>query len=149
VIKGNLKQITEKFGVIGRPAIFTIILGAAAAVNGYASAAAFILPPDNGLQSARFCDFTDSGCGIFAKGSLTMSTGPTADSLQGQPFLESLNAAADAVPGDADQKAGDLAVSGSEGAPPVPTPEPVSSVLIGFGLVGLGSLTRRRRRASE
>jgi hypothetical protein len=120
---------------MNRPLLFTIILSVAAA-NGFARQAAVILPPADGLESGSYCQIADSRVEI---------AGSTADSLVGQSFSVSLPGPYGTVTGDSGQALGNLAVSGVEGALPATTSEPMSYVLIGTGLLALGSFARRRR----
>jgi hypothetical protein len=113
-----------------RPLFITIILSVGAAANGYASPAAFILPPADGRQSSDYCQTADPGCEITAAGSIGIGSGST-------------------VTGNSGQADGDLDASVMEGALPTTAPEPMSSVLVGTGLIGLGSFARRRRWPNE
>jgi LPXTG-motif cell wall-anchored protein len=130
VSKVTHEQNTGKFGWMTRPLFITIILSVTAAANGYASPAAFILPPADGLQSGDYCQTADSGCEITAAGSIGIGSGST-------------------VTGNSGPADGDLDVPVVAGALPNTTSEPISYVLIGAGLLGLGSFARRRRGPSE
>jgi hypothetical protein len=113
---------------MSRPLLVTMILSVAVAAIGHASPAAFILPPADGLQSRTECHVADSSCG---------TAGLTS---------ESPNAT---VIGDSGPAGGGLGVSRVEGALPTSPSEPMSYVLVGSGLLVIGSFARRRRRASE
>jgi hypothetical protein len=130
VSKVTHEQNTEKFGWKTRPLFITIILSVTAAANGYASPAAFILPLADGLQSGDSCQTADSGCETTAAGSIGIGSGLT-------------------VTGNCGQADSDLDVPVVVGALPTTAPEPMSSVPIGAGPIGLGSFARRRRRPNE
>jgi LPXTG-motif cell wall-anchored protein len=116
---------------MNRPLLVTIILSVAAVANGYASPAATILQSGDGLQSANYWHTADPGCEI---------TGSTADSLYSPHAI---------VTRDSGETDGDMDLSGVAGALPTTRSEPISYVLIGSSLIGLGSFARRRRRRTN
>lgn len=130
------KRNTEKFGGINRPRLFAIILSVAAAASGQASPAAVNLREADYLQSGGYRQAADSRWEI---------TGSTANSMLGESF--SANPPGPYVTvngGPTDGDPGEL-----EGAVPNTISEPMSYVLTGVGLLGLGSFARRRRRTDE
>jgi hypothetical protein len=109
---------------MSRPLLFTFILSVAAAANGHASPA-FSLGAADGLRSRDDCQIADPGCDI---------AGLTFNALDATVTRDS---------GLAD---GDLEVSRVEGVVPITPSEPMSYVLVGSGLLAVGSFARRRRR---
>jgi hypothetical protein len=76
-------------------------------------------------------------------------SGLTNASLQGGAFEYHTQQVADpnCQPGSADDNCLTLASLKAEGLPPTVTPEPMSIVLLGTGLVGVGLVSRRRRNS--
>jgi LPXTG-motif cell wall-anchored protein len=118
---------------MNRPRLFTIILSVAAAASGQASPAAANLREADYLQSGGYRQAADSGREISTANSMLGESSPPG------PYV-TITGNGRPTDGDPDEL---------EGALPNTISEPMSYVLTGAGLLGLGSFARRRRRTNE